>query len=97
MGNAQRLGIAKAMIYRPRILLLDEPTNGLDPAGIVEVCQLLKELAENQGVTVLISSHRLDEISKLATNIGIIDKGRLIREIDGDKLKGELKRSLILV
>lgn len=96
MGNAQRLGIAKAMIHKPKILLLDEPTNGLDPAGIVEVRQLLKDLVKNQGVTVLISSHKLDEISRIATNIGIIHEGKLIREIDGSQLKGQLKKSLIL-
>ncbi|NLJ78475.1 MAG: ABC transporter ATP-binding protein [Tissierellia bacterium] len=96
LGNAQRLGIAKAIIHRPKILLLDEPTNGLDPAGIVEVRRLLMDLAENEGVTVLISSHKLDEISKIATNIGIIHEGRLIKEIDGGGLQDQLRKSLVL-
>lgn len=96
LGNAQRLGIAKAMIHKPKILILDEPTNGLDPAGIVEVRQLLIDLATNSGVTVLVSSHKLDEISKITTNIGIIHDGKLIKEIDGKQLESQLKKSLIL-
>lgn len=96
LGNAQRLGIAKAIIHKPKILILDEPTNGLDPAGIVEVRQLLMDLAKNLGVTVLVSSHKLDEISRIATNIGIIHDGKLIKEIDGEQLENQLKKSLIL-
>ena len=96
LGNAQRLGIAKAIIHKPKILILDEPTNGLDPAGIVEVRQLLMDLATNSGVTVLVSSHKLDEISRIATNIAIIHDGKLIREIDGEQLEKQLKKSLIL-
>lgn len=96
LGNAQRLGIAKAIIHKPKILILDEPTNGLDPAGIVEVRQLLMDLAKNSHVTVLVSSHKLDEISKIATNIAIIHDGKLIKEIDGEQLESQLKRSLII-
>lgn len=96
LGNAQRLGIAKAIIHKPKILILDEPTNGLDPAGIVEVRQLLMDLAKNSDVTILISSHKLDEISRIATNIAIIHDGKLIKEIDGEQLENELKKSLIL-
>jgi len=96
LGNAQRLGIAKAIIHKPKILILDEPTNGLDPAGIVEVRQLLMDLAKNSNVTVLISSHKLDEISRIATNIGIINDGKLIKKIDGKELESQLKKSLII-
>ncbi len=96
MGNGQRLGIAKALIHKPKILLLDEPTNGLDPAGIVEVRKLLGNLAKNRGVTILISSHKLDEISKLASKIGIIHEGRLVREMDGNQIESRLKKSLII-
>lgn len=96
LGNAQRLGIAKAIIHKPKILILDEPTNGLDPAGIIEVRQLLMDLAKNSNVTVLISSHKLDEISRIATNIGIINDGKLIKEIDGKELESHLKKSLII-
>lgn len=96
LGNAQRLGIAKAIIHKPKILILDEPTNGLDPAGIVEVRKLIKDLAKNLGVTVLVSSHKLDEISKIATNIAIIHNGKLIKEIDGEQLDNQLNKSLLL-
>ena len=95
LGNAQRLGIAKALIHRPKVLILDEPTNGLDPAGIVEVRKLLLELAE-EGVTILISSHKLDEIARVATTIGIIHAGKLIKTIDGIRLKEQVKKWLVL-
>lgn len=94
LGNAQRLGIAKALIHKPEILILDEPTNGLDPAGIVEVRELLKSLAENEGVTILVSSHNLDEVSRMATNIAIIHNGRMVREMDAISLEKELKKTL---
>lgn len=96
LGNAQRLGIAKAPIHRPKILILDEPTNGLDPAGIVEVRQLLTNLAENSGVTILVSSHKLDELSRTSTNIAIIHNGRLIKEISREELEDQLDKFLIL-
>lgn len=96
LGNAQRLGIAKALIHRPKILILDEPTNGLDPAGIVEVRQLLTNLAENSGVTILVSSHKLDELSRTSTNIAIIHNGRLIKEISREELEDQLDKFLIL-
>jgi len=79
-GNAQRLGLAKAMMHNPEILILDEPANGLDPAGIVEIREMLQDLSINKGVTIFISSHILGEISKFATRIGIIHEGRLILE-----------------
>ena len=96
LGNAQRLGIAKAIIHKPQILILDEPTNGLDPAGIVEARELLQDLASNSGVTILISSHKLDEISRIATNIAIIHDGKLIKEINGAQLENQLKKTLTL-
>ena len=79
-GNAQRLGLAKALIHNPEILLLDEPANGLDPEGIVEIRKMLTDLALNGGTTIFISSHILGEISKLATRIGIIHEGQIIHE-----------------
>jgi ABC-2 type transport system ATP-binding protein len=94
LGNAQRLGLAKALLHHPEILILDEPANGLDPAGILEIRELLHNLASLQGVTILISSHILGEISKFATRIGIIHEGRLIRESDTDQLDQHRYRSL---
>jgi ABC-2 type transport system ATP-binding protein len=87
LGNAQRLGIAKALIHDPEILLLDEPANGLDPEGIVEIREMLADLALNRGVTVFISSHILAEISKLATRIGIIHEGRLLHESSASEME----------
>jgi ABC-2 type transport system ATP-binding protein len=86
LGNAQRLGLAKALIHRPDVLILDEPANGLDPAGIVRIRNLLRGLAERQGVTVFISSHNLGEIARLATRVGVIHEGRLIKEINSGEL-----------
>ncbi len=76
LGNAQRLGLAKALIHRPDLLVLDEPANGLDPAGVAEIRALLGELAR-AGVAVLLSSHILTEVARLATRIGVLDRGRL--------------------
>lgn len=94
LGNAQRLGIAKAMIHRPGLLILDEPANGLDPYGIVQIRELLSDLARNHGVTIFISSHILGEISRIAGRIGIIHEGRLILESEADQLKNSRYRAL---
>lgn len=96
LGNAQRLGLAKALIHNPKMLILDEPSNGLDPEGIVEVREMLKELAAEKGATIFISSHILGEISRFANRIGIIHEGRLLREVDTDKLENELRRRLLI-
>jgi ABC-2 type transport system ATP-binding protein len=87
LGNAQRLGLAKALIHQPEILILDEPANGLDPEGIHEIRELFTDLALNQGVTVFISSHILGEISKFATRIGIIHEGKLVQEVNTSELE----------
>ncbi len=78
-GMRQRLGIARALLNRPRILFLDEPTIGLDPQGQEDIQRLLRKL-NRDGVTIFLSSHLLNEVSSLCTRIGIIDKGRLIAE-----------------
>ena len=96
LGNVARLGIAKAIIHKPKILILDEPTNGLDPFGVIEVRELLKELANNLDTTVLISSHKLEEISKVATRIVIIHDGRLIREVESKELDLHLEKRLLV-
>ena len=87
MGNLQRLGLARAMIHNPRLLILDEPANGLDPAGVVEIRELLVDLTHNHGVTVFMSSHILTEVDRLATRIGIIHNGQLIEDLDTEKLE----------
>lgn len=96
LGNAQRLGLAKALIHGPEILILDEPANGLDPAGIVEVREMFRDLSRNQGVTIFISSHILGEISRLATRIGIIHEGRMVQEINADRLELLLRKKLVV-
>ena len=86
-GNFQRLGLARALLHEPELLILDEPANGLDPAGVVEIRELLESLAREKGVTVFMSSHILTEVDRLATRIGIIHKGRLIEELEAEKLE----------
>jgi len=95
-GNAQRLGLAKALIHSPRLLILDEPANGLDPAGIVEIRELLLELTTSRGGTVFMSSHILAEVSRLAGRIGIIHNGHLLQELNIAELERNRKRRLLL-
>jgi ABC-2 type transport system ATP-binding protein len=87
LGNLQRLALARALLHEPDLLILDEPANGLDPAGVIEVRELLRELAQRRGATVFISSHILAEVDRLATRIGIIHRGRLIEELDDEALE----------
>lgn len=93
-GNLLRLGLARALLHEPELLILDEPASGLDPAGVVEIRELLRNLALEKGVTVFMSSHILTEVDRLATRIGIIHNGRLTEELDAEKL--EALRSLRL-
>jgi len=95
LGNQQRLGLAKALMHKPKLLILDEPINGLDPEGIVEVRELLKNLASN-GSTVFLSSHILGEISKVANRIGIIHEGILIKELTTKELTDQLIKKIIV-
>lgn len=94
LGNNQRLGLAKALIHRPRLLILDEPINGLDPAGIAEVRLFLKDLVKNHQTTIFLSSHILSEISKVATRIGVVHNGRLIKEINTNELEHHIIKKL---
>jgi ABC-2 type transport system ATP-binding protein len=86
-GNLQRLGLARALLHEPELLILDEPANGLDPAGVVEIRELLASLASEKGVTIFMSSHILTEVDRLATRIGIIHMGSLIEELDTEALE----------
>ena len=95
LGNKQRLGLAKALMHNPKLLILDEPINGLDPEGIVEVRELLKELSRN-GTTIFLSSHILGEISKLANRIAIIHRGKLLEELNIDELHNRLIKKLLV-
>jgi ABC-2 type transport system ATP-binding protein len=95
-GNAQRLGLAKALLHHPRLILLDEPANGLDPAGIVEIRELLLELTRQEGLTVFMSSHILAEVARLANRIGIIHAGKLLREMDLAGLEHARRRRLLV-
>jgi ABC-2 type transport system ATP-binding protein len=94
LGNMQRLGLAKAFLHRPALLVLDEPVNSLDPAGVVEVRTLLMKLACDQGVTVLMSSHRLAEVARVATRIGVMHHGRLVDEFDANALASRVHTQL---
>lgn len=95
LGNQQRLGLAKALMHHPKLLILDEPINGLDPEGIVEVRELLKDLA-NKGSTIFLSSHILGEISKLANRIGIIHEGVLVKELTTSELNDRLIKKVLI-
>lgn len=96
LGNKQRLGLAKAMLHNPEVLILDEPINGLDPASVVEIRELLLDLSRNRGVTILISSHLLEELSKLVDRISIMHKGQLIQDMKMNQLEQSLQKRLIL-
>lgn len=87
LGMRQRLGIAVALAGNPDFLVLDEPVNGLDPQGIVEIRELILKLNKVHGITVLISSHILDELSRLATHYGFIEDGRMVREMSAQEIE----------
>ncbi|MBR2678924.1 MAG: ATP-binding cassette domain-containing protein [Bacilli bacterium] len=96
LGMKQRLGIAIALLGDPEFLLLDEPINGLDPEGIKEIRDVILKLNKEKNITFLISSHLLDELSKIATRFGIINNGVLIEEIEAKELKNKCKNKLII-
>jgi ABC-2 type transport system ATP-binding protein len=91
LGNRQRLGLALALVHRPPLLVLDEPVNGLDPAGVVDVRHLLRELADD-GTTVFMSTHLITEVARLADRVGIIHAGRLVEELAGEHLSAGTER-----
>lgn len=96
LGMKQRLGLALAMLGNPEFLILDEPVNGLDPIGIVQIRELLVKLNQEKGVTILISSHLLKELSTIATHYGFIDRGKLIREVSAKALQQECRNVMRL-
>lgn len=94
LGMRQRLGIAIALAGDPDFLVLDEPVNGLDPQGIIEIRELILKLNRERQITFLISSHILDELSKLATHYGFIDKGRIVKEMSADVLETACRKCI---
>ncbi len=92
LGMCQRLGIAVALAGNPDFLVLDEPVNGLDPQGIIEIRELILKLNKERGITVLISSHNLDELARLATHYGFIDGGRMVKEMSAAELESRCRK-----
>lgn len=92
LGMKQRLGIAKALLNSPELLILDEPINGLDPIGIIEIRNLLKQLNEEQNITMIISSHILSEVYQIATDYIFIDNGRIIETITQEVLQSRIDK-----
>lgn len=96
LGMRQRLGLALVLVGNPDFVILDEPINGLDPQGIVEIRELILKLNHDKGITFLISSHILGELSKLATHYGFIDKGKMLKEISANDLERSCKKKVVL-
>lgn len=94
LGMRQRLGIGVALCGSPDFIVLDEPINGLDPQGIIEVRELILKLNRERGITFLISSHILDELAKVATHYGFIDKGHIVRQMTAEELTDECRKSI---
>ncbi|HRD29253.1 MAG TPA: ABC transporter ATP-binding protein [Caulobacter sp.] len=96
VGMKQRLALAAALLTRPELLILDEPTSGMDPAGILEMRALMRELADRDGVTVILASHQLDEVQRVCDAVAILDRGKLVAEGRVDALTGINERLRLL-
>lgn len=94
LGMRQRLGIAIALVGSPDFLILDEPSNGLDPQGVIEIRELILKLNREKQITILISSHNLDELSRIATHYGFIANGKMIKETTEKELQKECRKSI---
>lgn len=97
LGMKQRLGIARAIIAKPKLLILDEPINGLDPVGIREMRDLFRKLSAEQGITILMSSHILGEIEQIADTIGVISNGQLVKEVSMEQIRQQMSEYIELV
>ncbi len=96
LGMKQRLGIAMALLPNPELMILDEPVNGLDPEGIVEIRSILKKLAKENGITILISSHLLAELSELCTDYAIINEGKLVEALSAEELEAKCRNYIVI-
>lgn len=97
LGMKQRLGIAFTLLNRPKLLILDEPANGLDPEGIIKIRELIRRFSSEFGITIVISSHILSEVQQIATHIGIIDKGKLIRQGKVEDMFNDEEREYVII
>ena len=91
LGMRQRLGIAMALAGDPELLLLDEPTNGLDPRGVIFLRRLIQRLNRERGMTIVVASHNLDELERIATHYGVMENGRMLREMAANEIEGSLE------
>ncbi|MBQ7775755.1 MAG: ATP-binding cassette domain-containing protein [Lachnospiraceae bacterium] len=97
LGMKQRLGIAMALLPKPEIMILDEPINGLDPEGIVEIRELLKKLCQEEGITILISSHILPELAELCTDYVIINEGKIVEKVSAEELNNKCRQYIAIM
>lgn len=96
VGMKQRLALAAAMLTRPEVLILDEPTSGMDPAGILEMRALMRELADRDGVTIILASHQLDEVQRVCDSVAILDRGKLVKDGRVDQMTAVNERLRLL-
>ena len=96
LGMKQRLGLAMALLSKPEMMVLDEPVNGLDPEGIVELRQMLKQLCQEEGITIMISSHILPELAELCTDYIIINEGKIVEKLSAEELNSKCRQYIAI-